>query len=230
MLPRSSWTPGLGGTAFDWSHVQPAAAAFTRVCSYDRAGMGYSESWSSTLGRVNTSSVISLHSSTQSGVAGRVILVGASFGGWNVRLFASTHAERVAGVVLVDARHEDQGEQLAAAGAPEHPPGVAHLAPIVAYVGIARLLGIAPGLPADSFTQEVKHYARATRFRSSALVTTASELLSSRDSAAQVRAARRELEIPVVVVSAGRREFPAPPKSLPFSSAIKSPYRDDRAT
>ena len=108
-------------------------------------------------------------------------------------------------MVLVDARHEDQGEQLAAAGAPEHPPAVAHLAPIVAYLGIARLLGIAPGLPADSFTHEVKHYARATRFRSSALVTTAGELLSGRDSAAQVRAARRELEIPLVVVSAGRR-------------------------
>lgn len=34
---------GLGGTAFDWGHVQPAVAEFTQVCSYDRAGMGYSD-------------------------------------------------------------------------------------------------------------------------------------------------------------------------------------------
>jgi pimeloyl-ACP methyl ester carboxylesterase len=141
----------------------------------------------------------------KSGVTGRVIFVGASVGGWNVRLFASTHAKRVAGLVLVDARHEDQGEQLAASGAPENPPAVAHLAPVVAYLGIARLLGIAPGLPTDSFTREVRDYAQATRFRSSALVTAASELLSAKESTAQVRATRRVLEIPIVVVSAGRR-------------------------
>ena len=34
---------GLGGTSADWGFVQPEAAKFTRVCSYDRAGMGYSD-------------------------------------------------------------------------------------------------------------------------------------------------------------------------------------------
>lgn len=35
---------GLGGTSAGWGFVQPEVARFTRVCSYDRAGMGYSES------------------------------------------------------------------------------------------------------------------------------------------------------------------------------------------
>lgn len=195
---------GLGGTAFDWSHVQSAVAAFTRVCSYDRAGMGYSDSGPSP--RTSQQIVRELAALLDGGgVPNRVVLVGASVGGWNVRLFASTHTERVAGLVLVDARHEDQGERLAAVGAPENPPGVAHLASVVAYLGVARLLGIAPGLPAEAFTPEVRNYAQATRFRSSALVTAASELLSANESTAQVRANRRVLEIPVVVVSAGRR-------------------------
>lgn len=196
---------GLGGTAFDWGHVQPAVAAFTRVCSYDRAGMGYSDPGP----RPRTSGQIVRELAAlldRSGVPGRVVLVGASIGGWNVRLFASTHAERAAGLVLVDARHEDQGEALAAAGAPENPPSVAYFAPFIAYSGLARWLGIAPGLPANSFAHEVRNYAQATRFRSSALATAASELLSGRESAAQVRAARRDLDIPVVVVSAGVRD------------------------
>ena len=35
---------GLGGSSADWGFVQPEVARFTRVCSYDRAGMGYSDS------------------------------------------------------------------------------------------------------------------------------------------------------------------------------------------
>jgi hypothetical protein len=34
---------GLGGTSAGWGFVQPEVARFTRVCSYDRAGMGYSD-------------------------------------------------------------------------------------------------------------------------------------------------------------------------------------------
>jgi len=195
---------GLGGTAFDWSHVQPAVASFTLVCSYDRAGMGYSDPGPKP--RTSQQIVSELAALLdRSGVPGRVVLVGASIGGWNTRLFASTQARRVAGLVLVDARHENQGEQLAAAGAPENPPAIAYVAPLVAYSGMARLLGIAPGLPAGSFTRDVRDYAQATRFRSSALATAASELLNGTESAKQVRSARRELDIPVVVVSAGRR-------------------------
>src|SRR5688500_6171816 len=35
---------GLGGMSAEWGFVQPEAAQFTRVCSYDRAGLGYSDS------------------------------------------------------------------------------------------------------------------------------------------------------------------------------------------
>ena len=34
---------GLGGSSLDWSKVQPDVARFTRVCSYDRAGYGWSQ-------------------------------------------------------------------------------------------------------------------------------------------------------------------------------------------
>ena len=44
----------------------------------------------------------------RSGIGGPVVLVAASSGGFNVRVLASDHPDRVAGLVLVDASHEDQ--------------------------------------------------------------------------------------------------------------------------
>jgi pimeloyl-ACP methyl ester carboxylesterase len=195
---------GLGGTAFDWGHVQPEVAKFTQVCSYDRAGMGYSDSGPRP--RTSQQTVRELVALLdKSGVSGRVVLVGASIGGWNVRLFASQHENRVAGLVLVDARHEDQGQRLSDAGAAENPPAIAHIAPVVAYLGIARVLGVAPGQSLNSYSPSLRRFVEATRYRSSALVTAASELLHGKESEDQVRRARRSLSIPVIVVSAGRR-------------------------
>ena len=194
---------GLGGTAFDWGHVQPEVARFTRVCSYDRAGMGYSDPGPKP--RTSQQIVDELSALLNRTVDGPVVLVGASIGGWNVRLFASEHTSLAAGLVLVDARHEDQTERMAAAGMPEDPPWVAHVAAPVAYLGVARLLDIAPGIPIHLFAPEVRKYVQATRSRSSALAAAASELLSGPVSAVQVRATRRELPIPVVVISAGQR-------------------------
>jgi pimeloyl-ACP methyl ester carboxylesterase len=203
-VPTVVLDTGLGGTAFDWGHVQPDVAKFTRVCSYDRAGMGYSDPGPHP--RTSQQIVHELKVLLDSaGVRGPVVLVGASIGGWNVRLFASEHRRRVAGLVLVDARHENQSERMAAIGAAENPPWVAHIASPVAYLGIARLLNIVPGLPVHSYAHEVRKYVQATRFRASALVTAANELRYGSVSAAQVRSTRRTLDIPVVVLSAGER-------------------------
>ena len=97
---------GLGGRSLDWSLVQPGVATFTRVCSYDRAGYGWSDSGPKprTSGRI----VAELHTLlVKAGIPGPYILVGQSFGGLNVRLYAYTYPQEVAGMVLVDASHED---------------------------------------------------------------------------------------------------------------------------
>ena len=98
---------GLGDTYVSWRKVQPQIAQFSRVCSYDRAGLGYSESTS----RPRTSKVMAqeLHSLLQAAaVAPPYVLVGHSMGGFTVRLYASLYRNEVAGMVLVDASHPDQ--------------------------------------------------------------------------------------------------------------------------
>jgi pimeloyl-ACP methyl ester carboxylesterase len=98
---------GLGDTHLSWRKVQPQIAQLTRVCSYDRAGIGYSDSSS----RPRTSKVMAeeLHALLRAaGIAPPYILVGHSLGGYNVRLYASLYRNEVAGMVLVDASHPDQ--------------------------------------------------------------------------------------------------------------------------
>jgi pimeloyl-ACP methyl ester carboxylesterase len=97
---------GLGGTVLDWQLVQPEVAKFARVCTYDRAGMGWSDPGDQP--RTSQQIVEELHALlNKAGVEGPYVLVGHSFGGTNVQLYASRYADEVAGMVLVDSATED---------------------------------------------------------------------------------------------------------------------------
>jgi pimeloyl-ACP methyl ester carboxylesterase len=92
---------GLGGGVLDWQTVQPKVAEFVRVCSYDRSGVGWSESGPTP--RTSPRIVEELHALLKNaGEDGPYVLVGHSFGGANAQLYASEHPEEVAGMVLVD--------------------------------------------------------------------------------------------------------------------------------
>ena len=92
---------GTGDFSVEWSLVQPKLATFVRVCSYDRAGTGWSE-----LGphpRTMHQIVYELHVLLdKAGVRAPYVLVGQSYGGWLVRLYASKYRSEVVGMVLVD--------------------------------------------------------------------------------------------------------------------------------
>jgi pimeloyl-ACP methyl ester carboxylesterase len=98
---------GLGDSYVSWSKVQPQIARFSRVCSYDRAGLGYSASSS----RPPTSEVVAeeLHTLLHNArIPPPYILAGHSMGGYNVRLFAKFYRSEAAGMIFVDASHPEQ--------------------------------------------------------------------------------------------------------------------------
>jgi pimeloyl-ACP methyl ester carboxylesterase len=98
--------------SLDWSMVQPEAAKFTKVCSYDRAGSGWSET-SPKKPRVSSVIVEELHALLQSAdLKSPYIFVGHSFGGINVRMYERNFPNEVAGIVLVDSSHENQIERM----------------------------------------------------------------------------------------------------------------------
>lgn len=104
---------GLGDGAWSWRSVQPAMARQTRVCSYDRAGLGLSQE---DKGRRDIDAMASdLGAVVQMAGRGKpVVLVAHSLGGPIVRQYAYKHPEKVAGFVLVDPSADHQNERFRA--------------------------------------------------------------------------------------------------------------------
>lgn len=102
---------GLNDFSVTWAKVQPEVARNTRVCSYDRAGMGWSEA--SPAPRTNQIMVEELHTLlVNADIKPPYVLVGHSFGGINLRLFAHQYPGEAVGIVLVDSAHEQQNARL----------------------------------------------------------------------------------------------------------------------
>lgn len=102
---------GLNQGSDTWNRVQPEVAKFARVCSYDRAGIGKSDQ-PQQQPRTSQQIVNDLHLLLEkAGVAPPFVLVGHSFGGLNVRLYASLFSKEVIGLVLIDSVHEEETEK-----------------------------------------------------------------------------------------------------------------------
>src|SRR5215216_1386709 len=95
------------GMSAHWVRVQRQVAETTRVCAYDRAGMGWSESGPEPRDARQISG--ELHTLlSKAGIEGPYVLVGHSYGGLYARMYAARYSEEVAGVVLVDSSHPEQ--------------------------------------------------------------------------------------------------------------------------
>jgi pimeloyl-ACP methyl ester carboxylesterase len=98
--------PGIGDFSVEWSLVQPEIAKIARVCSYDRAGDGWSDMGPHP--RTFKQIVYELHTLLdRAGERPPYVMVGQSYGGWLVRTYRTSHPSEVAGIVLVDAGEDD---------------------------------------------------------------------------------------------------------------------------
>jgi pimeloyl-ACP methyl ester carboxylesterase len=105
---------GLSDWSSIWALIQPSVATQTRACTYDRAGMGYSDP--ATLPRTPENIVRDLHILLElAGVAGPLIMVGHSLGGFNMKLYAVSYSRHVVGLVLVDPTEESREQRASTA-------------------------------------------------------------------------------------------------------------------
>ena len=106
---------GAGNGAETWEKVQPAIADFARVCAYDRPTLRRSWRNNERPPAPPLSDVVDTLDSvlTLANERPPYVLVGHSYGGMIVRLFATRFPERVKGLVLIDSSHEDQIRRFA---------------------------------------------------------------------------------------------------------------------
>jgi pimeloyl-ACP methyl ester carboxylesterase len=150
----------LGGSSVSWALVQPEVARFTRVCSYDRAGFGWSDAGPlpRTVGRIAGELRALLD---RAGEPPPYVLVGHSFGGLVLRMFASRYPADVAGLVLVDTAHAEDWVHPAPKEQTKIDRGVrlCRQGSTAARLGIARVVGWLVGLgaltPARALTRVV---------------------------------------------------------------------------
>lgn len=98
---------GLGGGSADWAEVQRQVSEFTRVCAYDRAGLGLSDQ--APKPRHALHMVDDLHTLlANASIEAPYVLVSHSMAGFIARLFTSRYPTEVAGMVLVDTSQPDE--------------------------------------------------------------------------------------------------------------------------
>ena len=198
---------GLGGTSLDWSRVQPTVSSFTRACSYDRAGYGWSEPGPRPRHAARLAAELDrllLHAE----VPPPYVLVGHSFGGLTIRIFAARREDSVAGLVLVDSVHERQFQHMKAIGVqtPTAPTG--------------RTFVIAnPGIVPEGLPEAVRPLAQRLAAMPKAVRALYGELKWMRTSARQVGSIRRAPDTPVIVLSRGPRPGDASSESARLDGA-----------
>lgn len=158
---------GFGGWSIDWAAIQPRIAKFARVCSYDRAGMGYSDRGPANVAS-RTGTAYDLHALLErADVKPPYVLVGHSLGGIFVREFARLYPKETAGLVFVDSTHEEIAKSVPKKRFDQAMSQLRQLryARYLMPFGVQRLLGLsisnAPELP-----QADRAHAKAIGYRS----------------------------------------------------------------
>lgn len=192
---------GLGSISIDWSEIQPKVSKIAKVLSYDRGNYGWSKTRRQALtARDYVEELKELLEKLD--LQPPYTLVGHSFGGLIMRLYASLYPEQVKGLFLVDAVHENQ-----------YAPGnqnrgfkwLVTFGYVTSLMGLPRILKQKAGR--KFLRGEKNHYLNYTGYTMGAYRTIYQEYMDIAISADQLKNAKPLLSnLPVTVLSSNNLE------------------------
>jgi len=187
---------GLGGSSLEWIPVQLKVADRVRACIYDRAGYA----WSDPSPNPSHAQALSREADImldKIGADGPLLLVGHSFGGFVIRELALRRKEKMIGMILVDASHEDQLLQLEE---------------LVGKIMMPRgnNFFVSPPDAPESLPGELRRKIQAFARMRKTYAALHAEMRFFRESARQVRRDRTIVDYPVTVVSRGQDLYERP--------------------
>jgi pimeloyl-ACP methyl ester carboxylesterase len=191
---------GQGDWSTSWGVVQQEVAKTTRICTYDRAGMGWSDP--GPLPRDAAQFAQELHTLLQkANIPGPYVMVGHSLGGASVRVFVGEHASEVAGVVLMESMNPGQATQLHIQAQSQSDPQSQPFSwqAVLARFGIARLLVKLPVIASSVPAGQEAYYPLYVRPQS--LQTADNELQGISASLAQAAAVKTFGDLPLIILT-----------------------------
>jgi pimeloyl-ACP methyl ester carboxylesterase len=202
--PAVVFESALGGSSVDWYRVLPEVARFSRACAYDRAGAGWSDE--APLPRDPARTAQELHDLlAAAGVPAPYVLVGHSYGGYVVRVFAHRYRADTAALVLVDIATPEQFRIPAIDGYFRQAARDCRWDKLRAIFAIARLRGDTVGYAPEAVRPLYDGFYLSRKLQDDSCGEIHAML---GDGQAQVRAAGSFGDLPLAVVSAGQRELP----------------------
>ncbi len=200
---------GLGDWSTMWSWVQPGVSKTTQVCTYDRAGNGWSDA--GPLPRNAVEYAKELHTLLhEASISGPYVLVGHSLGGLPVRVFTGLYPSEVAGVVLIDSMSPRQFPQSSTNTTPQmdsqsHPFTIFSA---LARIGLVRLLvrplGLIPHLPPEVENAYVSRMVRPSNLQAYL----GDESQGMPESGRQAEAVKTFGDLPLIVLTARQNPIP----------------------
>jgi pimeloyl-ACP methyl ester carboxylesterase len=193
---------GGGSFSAQWAWVQPAVAEFTRVVSYDRPGLGWSDAATEPLDGTRIAEYLYAALRAE-GIPGPYVHVGHSVGSPLGRAFAQRYPEEVVGMVKVDPRYlrteEYLGERANRAG-----ETMKRWLPLLARLGVPRLLNaadeLASGLPPRQRAEGIAFFS-STRH----LIGMSTEWdMGNRTTDALAASGEDYGDLPMIILSSGR--------------------------
>jgi pimeloyl-ACP methyl ester carboxylesterase len=196
---------GLGATSSSWGWIQPEIAKTTRVCAYDRAGMGWSDP--SPAPRDAQTIASELHTLLQKAqIPGPYVLAGWSYGGMYVRQYADQYPDDVAGLVLIDSSSPEQCTSTPDTQAQcDSMATLFTFVPALARLGLMRLYGLS--LPPSGLPSPQQEKLLASFSATKDWDTQSAEFFASPSTRGQALNSESLGDIPLFVLSATGHDF-----------------------